>query len=133
MLKAVAWRTAVNLIIVLFLSYVQFGCIISLARHNTNSKHSMLMMQAKHDKHIRSKSHTLLDLRNCERWVQAFRARSAAVQDSVTSIQTHTVVESFLPLGCAFITGVVQPPIRLEQDCGTEILLAIPPVGWAGR
>jgi hypothetical protein len=30
------------------------------------------------------------------------------------------------------IPGVIEPAVRLEEDGWAEVLLAVPPVGWAG-
>jgi hypothetical protein len=50
----------------------------------------------------------------------------------MAAIQTHTVIESLLPLGGALVARVVQPSIGLQQEGGSEVLLAVPPVGGAG-
>jgi len=94
----------------------------------------MLTMQHSKDiKHVPlCESHALLDFCNCLGWIQTFRTCSAAVQDSVASVQAHAVVKSFLSLGCALIARVIKPPIRLEQNGRAEVLLAVPPVRWAG-
>ena len=72
----------------------------------------LITQYSKYNKPIHlSKSHTLLDLRNCLRGVQSLRTRPAAVQDGVASVQAHAVVEGFLSLGGAFVAGVVEPSV----------------------
>lgn len=50
----------------------------------------------------------------------------------MASVQAHAVVEGVLALVGLFVTGVGDPAVRLHQHGGAEVLLAVPPVGWAG-
>ena len=73
---------------------------------------------------IRSlKSHLLLDLRNRQPRIQAFGACPRAIQNSMTPIQTHTIIQGRLPLLLLFIPAIRQPPITLQQHRGSQILL----------
>lgn len=78
------------------------------------------------------KSQTLLNLRNSQRWVQALRTHPRAVQNSVATVQTHAVVQSLLPLLLALISAVGKPAVRLKENGGAEVFLAVPPIRWAG-
>jgi hypothetical protein len=77
-------------------------------------------------------SHFLLDLRNRQTWVQTLRTRSRAVQNGMTSVQTHRVIHSGLPLLLLRISAIRQPPVTLHQYGGAEVLLRVPPIRWAG-
>jgi len=77
--------------------------------------------------HLRER-HALLDLRDRQRRVQTLRARPAAVQNGVASVQAHAVVEGVLALVGLFITRVGDPAVGLHEDCGSEVLFAVPPV-----
>lgn len=50
----------------------------------------------------------------------------------MAAVDTHAVVKSGLALEGLLVTGVGQPTEGLEENGGTEVLLAVPPVGWAG-
>jgi hypothetical protein len=77
-------------------------------------------------------SQHLLDLGNGATGVQTLGASPCAVENGVATVDTHAVVESSLALSGLLITGIGQPAEGLEQNGGTEVLLAVPPVGWAG-
>lgn len=49
----------------------------------------------------------------------------------MASVERHAVVESVLTLVSALVTRVVDPSVRLEENGRSEVLLAVPPVGWA--
>jgi hypothetical protein len=49
----------------------------------------------------------------------------------VASVQAHAVVESILALGHLLVSRVGDPAVRLEKHGGAEVLLLVPPVGWA--
>ena len=49
----------------------------------------------------------------------------------MASIQAHTVLQHLLPLGVTFVTGVVEPTVRLKEDGRAKVFLAVPPIGWA--
>lgn len=50
----------------------------------------------------------------------------------MATVDAHAVVESGLALSSLLVTGIGQPTEGLEQDSGSEVLLTVPPVGWAG-
>jgi hypothetical protein len=79
-----------------------------------------------------SESHALLDLGNRQRRVQSLGTCPRAVENGVATVQAHAVVERILSLGQLLVTRVGDPAVRLEQDGGAEVLLLVPPVGWAG-
>lgn len=81
---------------------------------------------------LRTESHLLLDLGNRETGVKTLGACPGAVEDGVATVQAHGVVESLLALGVSLVTGIGEPSVRLEKDGGSEVLLGVPPVGWAG-
>ena len=78
------------------------------------------------------KSHRLFNLRNRLPRIQSLRTRPRAIQNGMTSVQTHTVVQRLHPFGFMLIAAVCQPPVGLQQDGGTEIFFTVPPVGGAG-
>lgn len=52
----------------------------------------------------------------------------------MATVHTHAVVQSGLALGLALVTRVGQPPVRLQENGGSKVLLAVPPVrGARGR
>lgn len=79
-----------------------------------------------------SKRHRLLNLRNRLAGIQPLRARPRAVQNRVTPVQTHAVVEHLLALRFVLVAGVGEPAVGLEEDGGAEVFFAVPPVGGAG-
>jgi len=46
----------------------------------------------------------------------------------MATVQAHRVVESVLACVGALVTRVNQPPVRLEENSGAEVLLRVPPV-----
>jgi hypothetical protein len=76
-------------------------------------------------------SHALLDLSNRQGRVESLRACPRAIENSVAPVQAHAVVEGVLALGLLLVSGVGDPAVRLEQDGRSEVLLLVPPVGWA--
>jgi len=77
---------------------------------------------------LASQSQALLNFLNSLGWVQTLRARSGAVQDSVTSVQTHAVLEGLLSFCLSLISRIRKPSVTLQQNGGTKVLLAVPPV-----
>ena len=49
----------------------------------------------------------------------------------MAAVQAHGVVEGGLALALALVARVGEPPVRLQQDGGAQVLLRVPPVGWA--
>jgi hypothetical protein len=86
------------------------------------------LLQCKHS----LESHLLLDLRDRQPWVQALRTSPRAVQNSMTPIQTHTVIQRRLSLLLLLISAVRQPSVTLQQHCRAKVFLRIPPVRRAG-
>jgi hypothetical protein len=76
--------------------------------------------------------HALLDFSNGKSRVQTLRACPRAIKDGMTAIHAHAVVESVESLARLFVTRVIDPTIALEENGRAEILLAVPPVRWAG-
>jgi len=72
--------------------------------------------------------HRLLNLRDSLCRVKTLWARPATVENGVTSVQTHAVVQGILALLCALVTRVGQPAVRLKEDSRSEVLFAVPPV-----
>lgn len=85
-----------------------------------------------HVHHQSRKSHRLLNLRNRLPRIQPLRTRPRAIQNGMTSVQTHTVVQRLHPFGFMLIAAVCQPAVGLQQDGGTEVFFTVPPVGGAG-
>ena len=50
----------------------------------------------------------------------------------MASIQAHAVIQHRLPLRLMFVTAVCEPAVGLQENSGTEIFFAVPPVGGAG-
>ena len=51
----------------------------------------------------------------------------------MASIQAHAVVKGILALSSPLVTRVGDPAVRLHEYSRSEVLLAVPPVGWARR
>lgn len=49
----------------------------------------------------------------------------------MASVQAHAVVEGVLALGLPLVSRVGDPSVGLKKDSGAEVLLLVPPVGWA--
>lgn len=70
----------------------------------------------------------LLDLSDGLTGVQTLGAGSCAVENGVATVNAHAVVESGLALGGALVTRVGEPAVGLEEDGGTKVFLAVPPI-----
>lgn len=46
----------------------------------------------------------------------------------MATVHTHAVVQCSLALGFLLVTRVGQPSVRLEEDGGAQVFLAVPPV-----
>lgn len=51
----------------------------------------------------------------------------------MASVHTHAVVQGGLALLGLLVTGVGEPAVRLQENGGTEVFFAVPPVGRARR
>lgn len=69
------------------------------------------------------KSHLLLDLRNRQTRVQALRTSPRAVQNSMTPVQTHAIIQRRLSLLLLLISAIRQPSITLQQHRRAEVFL----------
>ena len=74
---------------------------------------------------------SLFDLRNGVTGIQAFWTGSGTVHDRVTSVQGHRVLQHRFSHRKCFVSGIDQPTVCLHQDSRSQILLSVPPVGWA--
>jgi len=74
-----------------------------------------------------------LNLGNSSGRVQTLGAGTGAIEDRVTPIQAHLILQLLLSLGTIRIPGVGYPSIRLHQGSGTEVFVLVPPIRWAGR
>lgn len=74
----------------------------------------------------------LLDLGNRKRWVETLWTGTAAVENGVASVQAHAVIEVLLALLGLLVTRVGDPSVGLHEHGWAKVLLAVPPVGWAG-
>jgi len=69
-----------------------------------------------------------LDLCNGLRRVETFGAGAGAVEDSVTAVHAHRVLEFLLPVGAVCIPRIGDPSVCLHQSGRPKILILIPPV-----
>lgn len=114
---------------------ISFSSLLPRCQHPTSS-HPMHIIPPPRvptrPRSYSSKRHRLLNLRNRLAGIQPLRARPRAVQNRVTPVQTHAVVEHLLALRFVLVAGVGEPAVGLEEDGGAEVLFAVPPVGGAG-
>src|SRR4029078_8624741 len=80
----------------------------------------------------RPRDQHLLDLGDRLRRVEALRAGLGAVHDGVAAIEPERVLEVVESLALGLVAAVGEPAVGLQQDGGTEIAIAAPPVGGAG-
>jgi len=59
------------------------------------------------------------------------RAGFRAIEDGVTSIETHFILQLYSALRTMVISRISHPAISLHQRRGTEVLILIPPVAGA--
>lgn len=50
----------------------------------------------------------------------------------MATVHGHAVVERRLALHFLLVTRIRQPSVGLKEDGWAEVLLRVPPVGWAG-
>src|SRR5476651_1366244 len=77
--------------------------------------------------------HHLLDLADRLGRVEAFGTGLGAVHDGVAAIEAERILERVEPRAGLLVAAVGEPAIGLQQDRGTEIALAVPPIGRAAR
>jgi hypothetical protein len=70
----------------------------------------------------------LLDIRDSKSWIQALGARTRAVQDGVTTVHAHAVIEGVQALSRLLVPRISEPAIGLQENGRAEIFLGIPPV-----
>jgi len=75
-----------------------------------------------------------LNLGNSCGGVQALGTRTRTVEDGMTPVQAHFVLEHFFSLSSICIARVGNPAVGLHQGGRSEILVLVPPIrGTAGR
>jgi len=77
-------------------------------------------------------AHQLLDAGDGLARIQSFGASFGAVEDRVASIDGVMILKFLHALFRLLIAGVDHPAISLHQHRGAQILVSVPPVGWAG-
>ena len=75
----------------------------------------------------------VLNLVNRSSGIQILRAGVRAVHDRMAAIQLVRIVQILQTLLGHLIARIGDPPIGLLQDGRAEVLVAVPPVGRAGR
>src|SRR5690348_9465154 len=65
--------------------------------------------------------------------VQALRAGPGAVHDGVATVELEGVLEVVQALARGLVAAVRDPAIGLQQDGGTQVAVAVPPVAGAAR
>lgn len=74
----------------------------------------------------------MLDLVNGATRIEVLGASVGAVHDSVAAIELVGVVQTLQTLLGHLVSRVGDPSVGLLQDGGSEVLVAVPPVGGAG-
>jgi len=74
----------------------------------------------------------LLDLTNSVTRVESFGAGLGAVHNGVALVHGVTVVQSIKTLLGVLIPGIDHPLVSLHEDGRSQVLVRVPPVGWAG-
>ena len=75
--------------------------------------------------------HHLLDLGDGFGRVEPLGAGLGAVQDCVAAVEAERILQIVEPLTFGLVAAVAEPAVGLEQDGGTEIAVAVPPVARA--
>src|SRR5690606_1974162 len=78
-----------------------------------------------------AREHQLLDLANRLGRVQALRAGARAAHDAVATVQLERILQIVQPRTGVLVTAVDDPAVGLQQDGGTEVAVAVPPVARA--
>src|SRR5690606_20627072 len=77
------------------------------------------------------RQHQLLDLADRLGRVQALRAGPGAVHDRVAAVELERILEVVQSRAGVLVAAVDDPAIRLQQDRGAEVAVAVPPVARA--
>src|SRR6185437_17163114 len=76
-------------------------------------------------------NHHLFDFSDRFAWIEAFRTSARAIEDSVAAIKPERVFKVVEPLLLRFVATVGQPAPSLQERCGAEKAIAVPPMAWA--
>ena len=74
---------------------------------------------------------SLLDLRDGLARVESLWADLCAVHDGLAPVELEGLVQLLQSLIRGLVSAIDDPPVGLEEDGGTEVLVRVPPVGWA--
>jgi len=74
----------------------------------------------------------LLDMGDLFSRVQALRTGTGTVEYGMAAVELELIIYSIQPFLGKFITTITYPPIGVEQSCGSQIRLGVPPVTGAG-
>jgi len=77
--------------------------------------------------------HQFLDLGDGFGRIEALRAGLGAVQDGMATVKPERVFQIVQPLAGGLVAAVGDPAMRLQQDGGSQVAIAVPPVARAGR
>src|SRR3954452_22572386 len=72
------------------------------------------------------------DLVNRFAWVQTFRTHICAVKNSTASLQFERIIDDVQPMTSGFITRVDEPPPGMQERCGPQESISVPPVARTG-
>jgi len=75
----------------------------------------------------------LLDFSDSASRVQALGAGLCAVHDGVAAVDGESILHHLQPLVGELVTRVDHPAVGLHEHGGAQVLVAVPPVGRAGR
>jgi len=76
--------------------------------------------------------HSLLDLGDGLSGIEVLRTDLRAVHDGVAPVELEGVVEVVEALLRHRVPGVLDPPVRLHENGGSEVLVGVPPIGRTG-
>ena len=75
----------------------------------------------------------VFDLADGARWVESFRTHVHTVHDGITAKQAIRVLEIVEPLVYRFVAGIRDEAICLQETCGSDKFIGIPPERRARR
>src|SRR5271156_1613903 len=75
--------------------------------------------------------HHLLDFGDGFRRVEVFRAGAGAVHDWVAAVEPERVFELVETIAGLLVAAVGEPAIGLQQDRGSQVAFAVPPIARA--